>query len=270
MAGYGGLGGLGGFSYPTRRGAGAEPSSSVVQSDPEWAKSWEDKLASIPKTIAGEGTDLVFGGANYDANAAAPYRAAATNTLNNMFLSGYSGQNLSADQQAGLQAALSAAQGFGIAPVFGQQDNGATMGFSVNPYTDAGGAWASQNGMSHQVFDSGQAATVANPAYQKALADYEAAKVQRPENQIRQQQAYDTQMMGNGAVGGVMPSGYTGANFGQVTGQKTGGLGGLGGTDLTAVDQSQQTGAYMGGSGSYNPNPFAAGSYKSQNPWGGF
>jgi hypothetical protein len=55
-----------------------------------------------------------------------------------------------------------------------------------------------------------------------------------------------------------------------VTGQKTGGLGGLGGADLTSVDQSRQTGAYMGGSGSYNPNPFSPGSFKSQNPWGGF
>ena len=96
------------------------------------------------------------------------------------------------------------------------------------------------------------------------------AGLQRTENQTRQQQAYDTAFSGNGAVGGVMPKGYSNANFGQITGQKAGGLGGLGGADLTAVDETQQTGAYMAGSGAYNPNPFSPGSFKSSNPWSGF
>lgn len=265
----GGFGG--GFSYPTRRATTAQPRSGIVQSDPEWEDAWKAKLDAIPKTIgSGLGTELVYGNENYSAAAAAPFREQANNSLDNWFLSGYENQNLSSDQKSGLQAVLDTARSFGVAPIFGQQENGASMGVGVNPYTDIGGAWTSANGGSHQVFDQGVPTSVANPEYEKAFADYQAAQKQRPENQTRQQQAYDTQMMGNGAIGGVMPSNYTDPNFGQVTGQDSGGFGSFGASDLTSVDQAQQTGAYMGGSGSYNPNPFSAGSFKSQSPWGGF
>lgn len=269
MAGFGGFGSS--FSYPTRRATTAQPRSGIVQSDPEWETAWQDKLAAIPKTIgSGLGTELIYGAAGYDAAAADPFRSDANKSLDNWFLSGYSGQNLTADQQSGLRAMLDTAKSFGVAPVFGQQDNGASFGVGANPYTDAGGAWAASQGASHQVFEPNEPVYVPNPEYEKAMADYQAAKVQRPENQIRQQQAYDTQMMGNGAVGGVMPANYADPNFGQITGQSSGSFGNFGASDLTSVDQTQQTGAYMGGSGAYNPNPFSAGSFKSQSPWGGF
>ncbi len=108
-----------------------------------------------------------------------------------------------------------------------------------------------------------------NPEWSKLNDTFQTAKNLRAENQTRQQQAYDTTMMGNGAFGGVLPSNYADPNYGQVTGQKTGGLGGLGGTDLTGIGNENQTGAYGGGSGSYNPTPWAAG-WQGNKGWGGF
>jgi hypothetical protein len=109
---------------------------------------------------------------------------------------------------------------------------------------------------------------VANPEYAAAQDAFSQASKFRGENQIRQQQAYDTTLMGNNAIGGALPGNYADPNFGQVTG-KVGGLGGLGGTDLTGINADSQTGAYSGGSGAYNPTPWGAGWQKS-NPWGGF
>jgi hypothetical protein len=109
-----------------------------------------------------------------------------------------------------------------------------------------------------------------NPEYDKVIAAQAAATAQRGENQIRQQQAFDTGMMGSGAIGGVMPSNYSDPTYGQITGQKAGGLGGLGGVDLTGIDNTQQTGAYMGGAGAYNPSPWASNTFQNKNPWSGF
>lgn len=106
-----------------------------------------------------------------------------------------------------------------------------------------------------------------NPEWQRINDDYQAAKGLRAENQTRQQQAYDTSMMGNNAVGGVMPANYADPNFGQVTG-RVGGLGGLGGMDLTGTEQPS-TGVYTGGSGAYNPTPFTPGNFTRQG-WSGF
>jgi hypothetical protein len=108
-----------------------------------------------------------------------------------------------------------------------------------------------------------------NPEWARINNDFQSARGLRSENQTRQQQAYNTTMAGNGAFGGVLPANYTDPNYGQVTGQKTGGLGSLGGADLTGIGSDNQTGAYSGGSGSYNLTPFAAG-WQSNKTWGGF
>ena len=270
MAGYGGLGGLGGFSFPTRRAMGASPNSVAVQSDPEFTSDWERRIASTPQFIAAPGgTQLVNGADGYNSGTASPFMADANRAIDQNFFSGYDTSEPWA--LAALQATADAARGFGVSINPGQQENGASFGIGANSYTDAGGAYSSQMGASHLAYPQGTSTTqIENPLYRQMVDNFASAKAQRSENQTRQQQTYDGAFMGNGAVGGVMPSNYADANFGQITGQKTGGLGGLGGTDLTAVDQTQQTGAYMGGGGAYNPNPFSAGSFKSQNPWGGF
>jgi hypothetical protein len=249
MAGYGGLGGLGGFSFPTRRGMGdAAPGSAPVQSDQEFNMGWEQQLANTPRYLTANAFED------------APYRQQGDAALRTEWLQGATGAEADARN-----ALYDEARKYGLAPIAGPQANGGTFGVGYNPYdAGAGRVEATAGGASHLV-NLGS-----NPEWERMRGQWDTAAQQRSENQTRQQQAYDTTMMGNGATGGVMPSNYTDANFGQVTGQKSGGLGGLGGADLTGVDQAQQTGAYMGGSGSYNPNPFSAGNFKSQNPWGGF
>jgi hypothetical protein len=248
MAGYGGLGGLGGFSYPTRRAMGTMPQSGMVQSDQEFDNDWQSRLAILAANNARDAFSdpAISGQANAD--------------LKSAWIAG----NPYSDPNA-LAAQWDYAQSKGVALSAGQRDNGAAFGIGVNPYTSQGADVARSLGASHMV-----AAEGGGTGYAELAQQYADASQARTENQTRQQQAYNTQLMGNNAIGGVMPAGYSNANFGQVTGQKSGGLGGLGGADLTSIDQTQQTGAYMGGSGAYNPNPFASGSYKSQNPWGGF
>lgn len=248
MAGYGGLGGLGGFSYPTRRAMNAAPQSGAVQSDQEFDNDWQSQLAVLAANNSRDAFSDpgISGQANAD--------------LKNAWIAG----NPFSDPAA-LAAQWDFAQSKGVALSAGQRDNGAAFGIGANPYTSQGAEVARANGASHMV-----AAPGGGPGYAELAQKYADASQARTENQTRQQQAYDTTMMGNNAVGGVMPSNYTDPNFGQVTGQDSGGFGSFGASDLTSVDQAQQTGAYMGGSGSYNPNPFSAGSFKSQSPWGGF
>lgn len=111
----------------------------------------------------------------------------------------------------------------------------------------------------------------AEKARQQAQFDRE--KNLRQENQTRQQQAYDTNLMGNNAIGGVMPGNYTDPNYGQVTGQPSsgiGGLGGLGGFDFGGAPDTTATAAYMGGSGGYAPNSNQASGPNRRDVWRGF
>jgi hypothetical protein len=267
MAGYGGLGGLGGFAYPTRRSS-PFVNSSPVQSDAEFNNAWQSAMPSQYIQAPG-GTQLVAGAGGYNAAAADPMRQSLTQKMEDEFTAAVS-PGASEAQLAGLRAAQEFARQAGVAMVAGPQANGGSAGIYMNPYSDKGGAAVAELGGGHFVYPEETGSMMINPAWEAKSAEWNTAATQRGENQIRQQQAYDTNMMGNGAIGGVMPSNYGDANYGQITGQKSGGLGGLGGTDLTGTQTTQQTGSYMGGSGSYNPNPFAAGSFKSQNPWGGF
>lgn len=57
-----------------------------------------------------------------------------------------------------------------------------------------------------------------NPAYAQALQDYASDTQQRRENQLRQQQAYDS-MRGWNQQNAVIGPDYTNPNFGQVSGQ---------------------------------------------------
>jgi hypothetical protein len=224
------------WPYPTRAAFGA-PNSQPVQSDAEFANAWDAKVASVPQhLIDNEGVQLIAGAQGYDPTAARPY----------------------VDQIYGNTGDAARDQLMADARAYFSFNSGKTDLY--------GDPLAGRTGASHIV---GQT-WADNPEYAKVLADRSASEAQRGEAQTRNQQAYDTGLMGNGAVGGVMPSAYGSSTYGQITGQKQGGLGGLGGMDLTGVDNAQQTGAYTGGSGAYNPNPFAPGSFQNKNPWGGF
>lgn len=97
----------------------------------------------------------------------------------------------------------------------------------------------------------------------------------RPENQIRQTQAYAS--MGDGQWGGVLnPETYSRPDFRQITGQTAspfssfGGLGGLGGWAGITTPSLGPSGATTGAA--YNPNPLAAlagGDGHEKSPWGG-
>ncbi|MHA6684500.1 hypothetical protein [Mesorhizobium sp. A556] len=68
MAGFGGLGGLGGSSYPQRSGS---PASKQVMSDTEFTNDWQSRLDAIPQTVDAFGlrdVQLVPGSTGYNAD----------------------------------------------------------------------------------------------------------------------------------------------------------------------------------------------------------
>lgn len=218
-------------AYPMRP-AGA-PASGVVQSDQEFQQDWASLIASTPTTIR-DRVQLDPNGAGYE-------------------------QSKASDYWSSLQ------------PIpFGQPVGGVYNAQMDRTPSPSGPHF---DNIKHKIEPGtffGEYNERLNPLYAQALADREAAESQRGENQIRQQQAFDTTMMGNGAIGGVMPSDYSSPTYGQVTGQKQGGLGGLGGSDLSGVDMAQQSGDYRGGAGAYNPSPWGTGSFNGKSPWTGF
>lgn len=242
----GGMGGLGGFNFPNREGMGGAPASRVVQSDEDFHRDWQGRLSAL---IASNSRDA-FADPGVSAQANADMKQSFINQTPN-------------SDNAALSDMWDWAQSKGVGLGSGTGRDGAAVGIYANPYTQQGLDALQGSGVSHTVSSTLGAAS---PGYAEMEKQYADASRMRSENQTRQQQAYDTNMMGNNAVGGVMPANYSDPNYGQITGQKTGGLGGLGG--MGGVDMAQQSGAYMGGAGSYNPNPFAPGSFKSQSPWG--
>ena len=128
-------------------------------------------------------------------------------------------------------------------------------------------------------------------ATQAVKNDFSSMMAWRPENQIRQQQAYGS--IGDGMWGGVLDQNtYSRPDYRQITGQQqpwaqtssvggtqwgqggvqggSGGLGGLGG--IPGVQTPSMGAPGMATGASYSPNPFAAmfgGQKQSQSPWGG-
>lgn len=214
--------------FPTRGGMNAVPQSGVVQSDSEWTKGWQDKIAAVPQYLPGAATGM-----------STPWWQEAN--INNLTSVGGGPRDAyAAVEQMANRLGITLSQ---------DMNNG---GFGIGRAADIEMQYAPQE---------------VNPEWTRLNQDFSAAQQQRGENQIRQQQAYNVNMMGNNAVGGVMPANYADQNYGQVTG-RVGGLGGLGGMDLTGVEQPS-TGVYTGGSGAYNPTPFTPGNFNRQG-WGGF
>jgi len=238
MASFGGFG----SAFPTRQGM-ASPQSRGVQSTDEFNMGWEQKLAETPRYLTANAFEDE------------PYRQQGDAALRNEWLQGATG--VEADAR---NALYDEARKYGLAPIAGMRDNGGAFGVGYNPYdAGAGRVAATADGAGHTI-NLGS-----NPEWERLRGAWDTASQQRTENQTRQQQAYDTVLMGNNAVGGVMPSNYTDANFGQITGQQGGGP-----ADMTGIDMTQQTGAFMPGTGAYNPDPFSAGSYRPGYSWGGF
>ena len=208
----------------------AAPDSGIVQSDTEWNKAWTDRIKSIPQYLDPVATGM-----------STPWWQSAN--INSLTASGGGPRGAYSDTEK-------LANSFGIT-LTQDANNG---GFMIGRAPD---------------IQMEYAPAAPNPEYARITNDYANAQKYRGENQIRQQQAYDTILMGNNAQNGVLPSNYADPNYGQVTGQKVGGLGGLGGADLTGVSEQPSAGAFGGGFGSYNPTPWTPGNIKSGG-WNGF
>ena len=272
-----GFGAFGGSPFPTRRVVG-NPESGQVQSDDEFNMAWQQRLDAVPRTIVSGSSSgpvqLVQGASGFNADAARPWLDSANASLRDAWMSSIpaTAQN----DMGGFSAVWDTANKFGVMPMMNADG---TMSLMSNPYTSMGGEFAASQGASHTV-DPGPTYTyTTNPEWARLNMDFEQATKERGENQIRQQQAYNTMLMGDGQIGGVMGANYGDPNFGQITGQPanastmgmTGFGGGLGmpGSDLTGIQDTTQTGQYMGGAGRYNPSPFSPSAFQNRNPWAG-
>jgi hypothetical protein len=269
-----GFGGFGGSPFPTRRAMG-EPQSGQVQSDDEFGAAWKAKIDSVPQTIATGGGpfNLIQGADKFDAERANPLLATQNETMRNSWLDSQ-GPMHPIDRQ--LQGSTwDYANNMGISIV--RNDDG-TMSYQANQYTPEGGEYAAAQGASHMIMEPVQYST--NPEWTRINTDFQQSTKERGENQIRQQQAYDTMLAANGQIGGVMTDAYSNPNYGQISGQAPGananppsfgGLGGVGGFggDMTGIQDTTTTGQYTGGAGRYNPSPFAPDAFQNRNPWAG-
>jgi hypothetical protein len=265
-----GFGSFGNFAYPTRRPFG-DPQSGQVQSDQEFGNSWQSKLDSVPKTLTGMNTtQLIMGNEGYDAAKAAKY----VNPIMDQNKSMFTQQAQAAGWDAGkIGTEWQSATNMGYTPTIGA--DGAIQ-LSINPYGTNPGAIgrANADAMGYAGGQTvGEEYTYTNPEWTRLNDAWQQATKERGENQIRQQQAYDTYLAGDGNIGGVIRGQYANPTAGMITGQEPGssmsGLPGFGGinTGLTGVDDTSQSGAYSGGSGRYNPSPYSPDAFTNRNPW---
>jgi hypothetical protein len=240
-------------------------------SDQEFVSDWQGKLDQTPRYLTStRDVQLVPGAGGYEQEAAKPYVDDIMNQNKDAWIKQASGAGWNiGDITANWQSATN----MGYIPTLGA-DGAISLSrnaYGANPQSVARST-ADQTG-----FAGGQTVTetiqTENPLWQAAANTFLQAQKERGENQIRQQLAYDTFLAGDGNIGGVIRPSYADPNAGMITGQapgaSTSGLPGFGGiTDgLTGVDDTSQSGAYSGGSGRYNPSPFAPDAFTNRNPW---
>lgn len=261
-----GFGGFGGYSFPTRRSMAA-PQSGQVMSDQEFGLSWRDKLNSTPQfNTTTETVELVPGNAGYTPATAIP----ALNEINQNQRAEWDRQ-AAGWSQADRDANWLAAKNMGYIPTIGADG---ALQLSIDAYNNnmnsAGRSMADGRGFAGSHTTTLTNSTL-NPEWNRVQSDWMEADKQRTENNIRQQQAYNTYLAGDGQIGGVMGEQYRNPAFGQVSGQQPGdvltGMPGISG--ITGVDDTSAMGGYTGGAGRYNPSPYAPDAFKNRNPWSG-
>lgn len=200
MAGFGGLGGLGGSSYPQRFGS---PNSEQIKTPDEYQKeqqAWIDQMMGKASRVADR--DL--------------YREAGGSAYSN-FLGDYgNGKGVSEVN----------AKYLGLAPI-DNRDAWVNAGSSMKVANPTGGNFNLSNWIEPEFAAAQQRQAADMAAIQKQIdertATFNTDMAQRGENQTRQQQSYDS-MNGWGQLNGVMGPNYTDPNFGQISGQAGGPL----------------------------------------------
>lgn len=233
---YGSWGGLGGF--PSRSGA---PNSQAVQSDLEFNKGWQDKLAAVPQYVSETSST-----SGTPAGASAPSWQTAVANFN-------AGSDPIAAGTLAIEKALN------------------PLGLTFNRTGDPNQGTSVQYAADLMARPGSSTTTLSvNPEWQRVNNQMQSAMSQRTENQNRQQQAYDFGMLGGNDHNGLLNANYSQPGYGQISGQdQSAAFGADGGTQLGGVNDQFITGAYTpsNSGATYNPNPYSAQNFQPKG-WG--
>lgn len=255
MATIGGLGGLGGFSYPYRFG---NPNSQVVEALPfatygDWQSDWQSRYdaeaarATAPSTVESQPSMINYG----QPVASAP--------------AGWTPESRSASNPSWMQQRDDAKYGVIDVDMGGGQNAKINTNYTATSPTSADATGSSLVG--RNLYDVQAPQTTTSGGY---TPDFSALNAERErfeplyENQTRQSQAYGM-MRGQGQENAVLGPDYQRPDFGQINGQpqgqNTAGFPGAGQIPgLNGIDMSWADGSYNpqeGGSGVYGVSPQA-------------